>query len=559
MRTIARVALCPLALTVALAAAASAGATVYVAPSGNDGAACSQTAPCKSFSRAYQVSPAGGDVEVAGGTYGAQSLSNLAVKATGDKVVFHPAAGATVVTGGLTIANSDNIEVRDMKVGGWGVTNGSAHIILRNIVATDQTDSAGYFSGSDDVQVIGGEIARVDPNDGIHMNNSGGSNTNITIDGLYEHDLTINNDSTSHDDCIQTGDVTNLVIRNSRFENCGTQGVFLNPYNGGVTKNVTIENNFFGEAQLGYNILYIGDAVGVTVRNNSFVGQVYSYNPASFTHLVMTNNILAGDDSYNCGDLASKSATFDYNASSTSCAGAKHHLVKANISSVFVNPSATGFDLHLKAGAAVIDKGSPTGAAANDIDGQARPIGGAPDIGADEYGAGPQGPPSAPGTPAGDDGSGTGTGTGGGSTTTPPKATTATPAGVITPAVAAVLATLPRTTAAVLRSSDATNVGTKAPLRVVGLQDATICHQATKKCPGATRLRAVLSRPMKATLSFGKVRAGKRMARVRTVRISLRAGTNVIAVKARGLGAGRYHLVLRTTNGATADVAVRIR
>ena len=63
--------------------------------------------------------------------------------------------------------------------------------------------------------------------------------------------------------------MTNLVIRNSRFVNCGTQGVFLNPYNGGVTKNVTIENNFFGTAQLGYNILYVGDAVGVTVRNNS--------------------------------------------------------------------------------------------------------------------------------------------------------------------------------------------------------------------------------------------------------------------------------------------------
>jgi hypothetical protein len=183
MRLIARVAL-SLPVLAGLAMAAPAGATVYVSPSGNDSASCAQATPCKSFSRAYQVSPAGGDVAVAGGTYGGQSLSGLAVKASAAKVVFHPVAGAAVTTGGLTISNSDNIEVRDMKVAGWGVTNGAAHIILRNLVATDLSDAAGYFSGSDDVQVIGGEIARVDPNDGIHMNNGGGSNTNITIDSM---------------------------------------------------------------------------------------------------------------------------------------------------------------------------------------------------------------------------------------------------------------------------------------------------------------------------------------------------------------------------------------
>src|ERR1044071_7220594 len=182
MRTLARIALAmPVALVAGLAPAVAAQATVYVSPSGSDTAPCTQAAPCKSFSRAYQASPAGGEVEVAGGTYGGQSLSNVN-KGGGAKVVIRPAAGASVtLTGGLNFNNGDDVEVRDMKVGGWGVTNGSQHVILRNIVATDLVEAAGYFSGSDDVQVIGGEIARVDPNDGIHMNNGGGSNSNIVV------------------------------------------------------------------------------------------------------------------------------------------------------------------------------------------------------------------------------------------------------------------------------------------------------------------------------------------------------------------------------------------
>jgi hypothetical protein len=383
-------------LTLGLTASASGAApTVYLSPSGSDAAACTQAAPCRTFDRGYRVASAGSEVILAAGSYGSQSLSNEPVKSSSEKVLFRPADGASVTTGSLTISNSDNIEVRDVTTGGWGVTNGSAHVILRRIVATDLNFAAGYFSGSDDVQLIDSEIARIDPDDGIHMNNGGGPNTNITIDGLFMHDLTINRDTTSHDDCIQTGDVTNLVIRNSRFVNCGTQGVFLNPYNGGATKNILIENNFFGQAQLGYNVLYVGDAVGVTIRNNSFVGQVYSYNPASFTQMKMTNNIFAGNDSYNCGQLATKSVLFSNNASTTSCSGAVSHTVNANLGSQFVNSSgsnAATFDLHLKAGAAAIDKGGSEFATV-DFDGTSRPSGNAPDIGGDEFGSGTPPPP----------------------------------------------------------------------------------------------------------------------------------------------------------------------
>lgn len=116
-----------LAATAALFLLPAAGAhaaapAFYLSPSGNDSAACSQSAPCRSFDRGYRVASPGSEVILAAGSYGSQSLSNLPVKATADKIVFHPAAGAAVTLGGLSFNNS-------------------------------------------------------------HMNNGGGSNTNIVIDG----------------------------------------------------------------------------------------------------------------------------------------------------------------------------------------------------------------------------------------------------------------------------------------------------------------------------------------------------------------------------------------
>jgi hypothetical protein len=62
-------------------------------------------------------------------------------------------------------------------------------------------------------------------------------------------------------------------------------------------------------------------------------------------------------------------------------------VVNANLATQFVNTGGTSaFDLHLKAGAAAIDKGTMTNGATTDYDRTGRPVGGVADIGADEYG-----------------------------------------------------------------------------------------------------------------------------------------------------------------------------
>ncbi|HMJ33998.1 MAG TPA: Ig-like domain-containing protein [Baekduia sp.] len=376
-------------MTLGLVASASGAApTSYVAPSGSDTAACTQAAPCKTFDRAYRAASAGSEVEIAGGTYGGQDFNGPPAKATSERIVFRPAAGATVKIGYLGVSNTDNVEIRGMETDGWGVTDGSTNVILRDVTIFDERNG-GYFGGAHDTQIIGGEIGRIDPGDGIHFNNAGGNtNTNITIDGLYMHDLTRNLDPSYHTDCMQTGDVAGLLIRNARFVNCGTQGIFLNPYNGGVTKDITIDNVWFGPAQLGYNSLYVGGATNVTVRNNSFTQSMYV--SATAVNVRMISNIFAAMDAYTCQSNASNSAVYDYNMSQNACSGATHHTVNAGLSSQFVSATSSpswALNLRLKAGAAAIDKGSPTGSTTTDYDGHARPAGLAPDAGADEYGS----------------------------------------------------------------------------------------------------------------------------------------------------------------------------
>ncbi len=561
MRNVARIGLGVPALCLSLLLTAPAGATVYLSPAGSDTAACTQAAPCKSFDRGYRVAPAGSDVELATGSYSEQNLTNLPVKSSAAKVVFRPAAGASVRVDYVDIVNSDNIEVRSVATSGWGIRNGSAHIILRDVSATDTSATAGYFAGSDDVQIIGGEIARVDPEDGIHMNNAGGSNSNITIDGLFIHDLTRDRDPSAHDDCIQTGDVTNLVIRNSRFFNCGTQGIFLNPYNGGATKNITLENNWFGKAQLGYNIVYVGEAQNVVMRNNSFTGSMY-VDGATASGVKMINNIL-DVDAYTCQTMVWP-RTCSTTTSRRSRAAAPSTTSSRPTSTIstpriaqqrrWVRPAPQG------AGAAAIGKGlerlgrqrlrrpgpadrrrRPTSALTST--GRAHSVLRAPI-------------PARPGrgTGGGGTGGGSGGGTGGGSSTTTPGSTKPPPA----TAASNVLASLPASTAASFRAVDQPKIGTKQPLALAGVDDVKICRVARKGCKAATRLRIAVTSATKVNLVFRKVRPGHRMKIVRVTKLKLHKGANVVRITGRGLAKARYHLIVRAPNGASVDVPLTV-
>jgi hypothetical protein len=216
------------------------------------------------------------------------------------------------------------------------------------------------------------------------MNNQYGCNTNIVIDGLYMHDLTRNNDPGAHNDGLQSGCWDGGAIRNMRLTNSGTQGIFLEPYNNGVTRNIVVENNFLGSAHLGYNILNVRDVTNVLVRNNSFAGSDFYIGPEA-DNVDVYNNLLGATDSNDCdAGIASNSDAMSNNASPTACPGDANHLVTTAAAN-YVNASTapSSMDYHLVPNAPAIGRGLASQSPALDFDGQARDS--TPDIGADEF------------------------------------------------------------------------------------------------------------------------------------------------------------------------------
>ncbi len=181
--------------------------------------------------------------------------------------------------------------------------------------------------------------------------------------------------SGAHVDYMQFGEAYNVTIENSRFDKCGEQGVFLKPitHTEADLHDFLIENNFFGSTYDGFYILRIeAVAGGITVRNNSFV------QPELTTVSAPNMSFIA-----NVGENATCAswATYASNVFTGSGACSSTDLTAP---AGFVDPSQ--LNLQLAPGAAAIDHGDPFSFPATDIDGQARPIGSAPDAGADEAG-----------------------------------------------------------------------------------------------------------------------------------------------------------------------------
>jgi hypothetical protein len=83
------------------------------------------------------------------------------------------------------------------------------------------------------------------------------------------------------------------------------------------------------------------------------------------------------------GNCYSTGVSYAYNV----WRGAKCGATDLNVASLgFANSTPGSFDLHLAAGSPALNRGDPGNYPNRDIDGQARPLGSAPDAGADEAG-----------------------------------------------------------------------------------------------------------------------------------------------------------------------------
>jgi hypothetical protein len=358
------------------------GASRYLSPSGSDAGGCGASAPCRSVSYAYGVSSPGDVVELAGGSYGGQSVPDRGAR-VGPAVEFRAAPGATVSMSALSI-DGDWVSVRDVAVSG-GVSvaaegNGVADVRLVGVSARTL-----WLQNAHRVAFVGGSFGGNENGPTVQIAGDPASSV-LSFDGVDFHDAVATND-TVHMECIWVAAVQGFTVRNSIFRNCAYFNIFFTKLNGLDPKDVLLENNVFEQtkqwngqgAPYAINVAnWLTKAENFVFRNNVFGGDV-AIQPTTISNMRLVGNI---------GEVASckSGVSYSHNVFTAASCSATDKRV-AGAMGQFVNPA--GHDWRLKAGAAAIDAGNPNDAPATDRNGYARI--GAPDAGAHEYGA--TGPP----------------------------------------------------------------------------------------------------------------------------------------------------------------------
>jgi hypothetical protein len=371
-------------LTVATAACTTppppaSGASVFLSPAGDDAAACTAAAPCRTIGRGFRAAAPGQIVEMAAGTYAGGTIAADPAKATAtQRVVLRPASGATVTVSSELNVNARHIEFRGMAMpGGWKTLEQAQDVVMRDVDAKHM-----FVLSSQDVAVLGGSVGP-----GVDYHPMIAASTavpprNVLVEGVRFHDWTRSN-STIHTECLQIGAGDGIVIRGNRFTNCQATGNMHVTHWGDSprTRNVTIENNFFSTTTDGYFSVQAYAYDNLLIRNNSAT-QGFLIMPAGAMNNVRVIANVAPAGSWECvsGVTYRSNVWFHGSAQPAKCDATDLGVSAANPG--FANPSA--LDLHLVAGSPAIGRGSASDGAATDIDGQVRGVTGAPDAGADE-------------------------------------------------------------------------------------------------------------------------------------------------------------------------------
>jgi chitodextrinase len=412
---------------------------VYVAPNGSD-ATCVRgdaTKPCATFDRAYGVAQLGDVVEVAGGTYPFQVITQKPGKDTeGDApdVTFRPAAGASVKVNGLELGGlcmcddpsqftgPDHITLKDISdarspQGAWRAGQDT------NDVTWDNIDAANfYLEGVRDFRVQGGDWGPCYVDQGAPCSNSkitfspSYRTERVTIEGATFHDYRTNIGSSSHFECMFIVGGVDITVRRSKFYGCEFFDIFVQyfndlnfphlPYN--PLRGLTIENNWFaqpydGQGNLRGTPVWFSDKwhyglEDVLVRYNTLYGGYVGFCgdsggdctdggvPVRMSNVRSVGNLQsAAWASCEAGVTHRSNVYVTGSGSRQSCDASDRQLGSWSL----VRASAgSDLDYHLTGGGAVNAVTTTIGDAmvSNDYDGQARPAGGVRDAGADEAG-----------------------------------------------------------------------------------------------------------------------------------------------------------------------------
>jgi chitodextrinase len=375
-------------------------AVVSVAPSGSDSSCSRGGVACRSWQRAFDVAQSGDVINVAGGTYPAQTLS-------GDKsVTFRVAQGQTATFNArLTAMRLSNVQFEGPIV--FSTNDLSTDLWVECSTNLKFTGLSGktfwIYNTSTNITITGGDWGNyripdygdsaVSGYDGSGSSTCGdGIVRNVLIDGVYFHDVhywASGNWGGAHPDCLEAyGGVVGLTVQNSVFERCGNTFMLMLPTFGEL-KDVTFQNNVMRAVYESFYSIQLGENPGSTYHCSNLV---FRYNtvdvsvghaaapPRLFcpTQSVYGNTFTKGPGT---GGSSQCLSGWSYNVFESGPCGA--NATVGTVSFVGRPTSDSGSaDYHLAAGSLAIGKGNPNAYPSTDFEGTARSS--PPDAGYDE-------------------------------------------------------------------------------------------------------------------------------------------------------------------------------
>jgi hypothetical protein len=419
------------------AAAPRPAAAVRVQPNGDDTTCVRmrRDRPCRTLDRAYAIARLGDVVEIAGGTYPPQRITQKGDKSAAGNhpdVVMRPVSGHRVRVADLELGSAnrsdgphhlslENLEDWEDPAtrgsGGsceWAMQPGTSDVTWRGLRACNW-----YVVGVRDVSIVGGEWGPC-TTDGSDPNPCGNNKIdfqppyptrNVVIDGGLYHDYRVVPGSSAHFECMFIVGGWNITVRRSKFYNCSYFDIFIQYYNdldfprleSTPYDGLIFENNFFGPPQdvdrneLRPTALFFSNLEqsrdyeyrNVLVRYNSFYRSWVSFNDGQDTYaqfrlrnVRLFANIMQRSWQ-KCGPIQHGYNIYVRAADSErgGCSATDRFVARYP----YANPDSGNY--HLVPSLAVDRvpaKGAGDLASRRDIDGDSRPDGRARDAGADE-------------------------------------------------------------------------------------------------------------------------------------------------------------------------------
>ncbi|MBI4716844.1 MAG: right-handed parallel beta-helix repeat-containing protein [Planctomycetes bacterium] len=409
----------------------------YVSPAGNDDDPGTQDRPWRTIQKAAATLTAGQTVNIRAGTYAERVVPENSGEA-GRPITYAASPGETVTVdgagitipewGGLfDITGHDYIHVRGLRVINAGPNphnpgiqvDTANHIVVEGNYVHRTNDSGIAVWNSHDVIVDGNEVVEAC---------LGGFNECITI-GLTDGAEVRNNvvhDSQKEGICVKDGSSNALVFGNEVyrteavgfyvdaqdkhtfnvevFNNVSHDGVedgfAIASEVGGLLENVRVYNNVaYGNGWVGIGIsdccIDAHPMSNIAIINNTSYdngrdpwGGGIAHNNTQAEGVVIRNNICSRNLSFQIAvatDVPVDSYTVDHNLIDGIRGDEGGMLGDEPVEGDpgFADPGAA--DFHVREGGAGIDRGSAEDAPTTDMDGDPRPAGDAPDLGADEW------------------------------------------------------------------------------------------------------------------------------------------------------------------------------